>query len=194
MGYVEIPREQTITWRLGNAMDLSPIMRNFLESMPVPCTQSTQKKFPAIVDVKIGKERLSKEEKQKIEEKNRKNVYTIVMFDDDTVEKVATADGDEYNLEQGIQICLAKKAFSLINGNGSNTFNNLVNKAVKLYNNKENEKQRAKECEEKAKVAAKAEADKIKRKKDKEREKRINEMAEAYARAMRMANESGNNT
>lgn len=145
--------------------------------------------FPAIVDVKIGKERLSKEEKQNVDEKHRKNVYTIVMFSDGTVEKAATADGDEYNLEQGIQICLAKKAFSLINGNGSRSFNNLVNEAVKLYNNKEKEKAKIKESEEKAKAEAKVKADKIKRESDKKREKRINEMAEAYARAMRMINE-----
>lgn len=143
--------------------------------------------FPAIVDVKIGKERLSKE--AKIREEDRKNVYTIVMFDDGTVEKATTADGDEYNLEQGIQICLAKKAFSLINGNGSNTFNDLVNGAIKLYNGKE----KAKEREKQDKAAIKAKNDKARLERAKKREKRINEMAEAYARAMKMVSEGNNN-
>lgn len=205
MAYVTIPNGWVIKTRKD---DLLPsiiaqkvinaqetIARSLLENLPVPYTEKKSPTivFPTIVDVKVGKERLSKEEKQRIDEKDRKNVYTIVMFDDGTVEKATTADGDEYNLEQGIQICLAKKAFSLINGNGSNTFNDLVNSAVKLYNNKEKEKDRDKECEEQAKVAAKAKADKIEREKAKKREKRINEMAEAYARAMRMVSEDNNN-
>lgn len=152
-----------------------------------------RKKFPAIVDVKVGKERLSKEEKKKIKEDDRKDVYTIVMFDDGTVERATTADGDEFNLEQGIQICLAKKAFSLLNGNGSNTFNDLVNGAIKLYNNKETEQKKAKELAEQAKATAKAKVDKAKCRKEKQREKRVSEMAEAYARAMKMANKDGSN-
>ncbi len=125
------------------------------------------------------------------------NRVVIVTFDDGTTEKAVTSGNDTFNLEQGIQICLAKKAFSMLTSNGSGTFNKLVNNAVKLYNNKVTASEKANEDTLKQEARAKKRAEKkakwLERKRAKEREARVNEMAEAYARAMKMVNEESEN-
>ncbi len=125
------------------------------------------------------------------------NRVVIVTFNDGTIEKAVTSDNDTFNLEQGIQICLAKKAFSILTDNGSGSFNKLVNNAVKLYNNKvaafEKTKEETLKQEARAKKRAEKKAKWLDRKKAKEREARVNEMAEAYAKAIKMVNEESEN-
>ncbi len=127
---------------------------------------------------------------------NDKNRVVIVKFLDGTTEKAVASGDDTFNFERGIQICLAKKAFDVLYGK-SNTFNKLVNKAVKYYQDKVAASEKAKEDTLKQEARAKKRAEKkakwLERKKAKEREARVNEMAEAYAKAMKMVNEESKN-
>lgn len=127
---------------------------------------------------------------------NGENRVVIVEFLDGTTEKAVASGDDVFNLERGIQICLAKKAFKVLFGK-SNEFNKRVNKAVKHYQNKvaasEKEKEETLLQEARAKKRAEKKAKWLECKKAKERETRVNEMAEAYAKAMKMVNEESKN-
>lgn len=111
------------------------------------------------------------------------NKVVEVTFADGKNEKAVCQEGDEFNLEHGVSICIMKHAI------GSSTYNNAVNKAMKLYDKKL--KKAAKDEEEKialekriAKKKAKREARKA-LKLAQEREEIINIQKEAYLRAMK---------
>ncbi len=127
---------------------------------------------------------------------NGENRVVIVKFLDGTTEKAVASGDDTFNFERGIQICLAKKAFDVLYGT-NNTFNKLVNKTVKLYQDKIIASEKAKKDTLKQEARAKKRAEKkakwLERKKAKEREARVNEMAEAYAKAIKMVNEESEN-
>lgn len=102
-----------------------------------------------------------------------------VTFDDGATEKAVCHESDEFSLETGIAVCLAKHAMG-----GSSEYNKAVKKAVKVYEDKlAKEKAEAEEKARREKRRAKHQAY-IKRREEKKREGRIEEMAEAYRRAM----------
>ena len=102
-----------------------------------------------------------------------------VEFADGNKEKAVCAEEDVYSLETGVAICLAKHAMG-----GSASYNRAVKKAMKVYKDGI--------AKEQAEIAEKARREKrrqkhldyLKRREDKKREARIEEMAEAYRRAM----------
>ena len=115
------------------------------------------------------------------------NKVVKVTFNDNTFEKAICHKDDEFNLETAITVCIAKHLLG-----GSAKFNNIVSKALKLYNNKIKAEEKAKE--EQARIEAKREKNherlmKHIAKKEKEaREARINELAEAIVRAKELKN------
>lgn len=125
----------------------------------------------------------------KIDVKNK--TVVIMTFSDGTTEKAVTSPDDTFSLEQGISICLTKKLLSsLTGGNGSNTYNKLLHRAMKFYENEqakavkaENDEKLEKERSEK--LAAKR-AERKAKYEAKKREREISVQAEAYARALRM--------
>lgn len=125
----------------------------------------------------------------KIDVKN--DTVVIMTFSDDTTEKAVTSPDDTFSLEQGISICLTKKLLSsLTGGNGSNTYNKLLHRAMKFY---ENEQAKAIKSENDEKLekerAERLAAKRAKRKakyEEKKKEREISVQAEAYARALRM--------
>lgn len=125
----------------------------------------------------------------KIDVKNE--TVVIMTFSDGTTEKAVTSPDDTFSLEQGISICLTKKLLSsLTGGNGSNTYNKLLHRAMKFY---ENEQAKAIKAENDEKLekerAERLAAKRAKRKakyEEKKREREISVQAEAYARALRM--------
>lgn len=125
----------------------------------------------------------------KIDVKN--DTVVIMTFSDCTTEKAVTSPDDTFSLEQGISICLTKKLLSsLTGGNGSNTYNKLLHRAMKFY---ENEQAKAIKAENDEKLekerAERLAAKRAKRKakyEEKKREREISVQAEAYARALRM--------
>lgn len=102
-----------------------------------------------------------------------------VEFADGKKEKAVCAEGDVYSLETGVAICLAKHAMG-----GSASYNRAVKKAMKVYEDGI--------AKEQAEIAEKTRREKrrqkhldyLKRREEKRREARIEEMAEAYRRAM----------
>lgn len=122
----------------------------------------------------------------------------IVTFSDGTIEKAAASEDDTFSLEQGISICYTKKLLSMLtNDNGSSVYNRMLHNAMKLYKKKQKEIAELQELEQdrkeyleklavkRAKCKAKYEA--------KKREREISIQAEAYARALRMVNQSESN-
>lgn len=126
-------------------------------------TTSKSRKSLTVVDVKIlapGK-------------------VVAVTFDDGSTEKAVCHESDEFSLETGIAVCLAKHAMG-----GSSEYNKAVKKAVKVYEDKlAKEKAEAEEKARREKRRVKHQAY-LKRRDEKKREGRIEEMAEAYRRAM----------
>lgn len=119
----------------------------------------------------------------------------VVVFFADRTSETATLDYcDQFNLEQGISICIAKKLFSGIIGKdyGSSTYNKVIDRAVKVF--KKNETAREKKAtEEEAKklkyekMIAKKKAKRLKREME-EREELIEIQKEAILRALHQWN------
>ena len=103
-----------------------------------------------------------------------------VEFADGKKEKAVCAEEDVYSLETGVAICLAKHAMG-----GSASYNRAVKKAMKVYEDGI--------AKEQAEIAEKTRREKrrqkhldyLKRREEKRREARIDEMAEAYRRALK---------
>lgn len=103
-----------------------------------------------------------------------------VEFADGKKEKAVCAEEDVYSLETGVAICLAKHAMG-----GSASYNRAVKKAMKVYEDKlAREEEEAKEKARREKRRAKHKAY-LERREAKRREARIEEMAEAYRRALK---------
>ncbi len=75
------------------------------------------------------------------------NKVTQVTFDDNSKVRAVCGNNDVFNLEQGISICIAKKLLG-----GTKEYNNLINKAIKLYETKEREKIEQKQLQEQIKI------------------------------------------
>ena len=117
---------------------------------------------------------------------NDKTVF--IEFADGTKEVAVLKDGDIFNLETGILICLTKKILSMIS-NGEPTGSSLYNKLVKYALTKVDatKKQRQVEAERaKQKRIRQHEArQEAKRKANAEREEKIRIQVEAYKRAIK---------
>lgn len=117
---------------------------------------------------------------------NDKTVF--IEFADGTKEVAVLKDGDIFNLETGILICLTKKILSMIS-NGEPTGSSLYNKLVKYALTKVDatKKQRQAEAERaKQKRIRQHEArQEAKRKANAEREEKIRIQVEAYKRAIK---------
>lgn len=126
-----------------------------------------------------------------IKDQNGNDRKVIVYFADGTNTQAAVRGDDKFNLEVGISICITKKLLSYkTDGNYNSLYNGIIKRAVRVHNDhikKIKEETEAKERIEKKKIknAAKRKA-KIEAKEKAAREARIQEQAEAYARALKM--------
>lgn len=121
---------------------------------------------------------------------NGQDRVVVVTFSDGSKEKAVLLENDQFNLEDGISICIAKKTFSNMVGrqHGSSVYNKMVERGVKVYKRKvkEAEKKAAEEAAKKEKykkIVAKKQA-KRKARVAEERENQIEIQKEAYLRAM----------
>ena len=110
------------------------------------------------------------------------NAVFVTFADGSFTKAVLDKEDGPFNLEQGVSICLTKK---LLGENGSSIYNKLIQKALKVKQNKEIEVAKAtKKAEEEKKKLAKDKAKREKRK-AKKREEIIEMHREAFVRAMR---------
>lgn len=105
-----------------------------------------------------------------------------MTFEDGTVTTASAQEGDTFDPEMGMMMCINKYIWK---GSG---YNNFFRKWIKADDNKKAEIQAQKEQTEKARMLAekrrKKNAERIARKKAAEREEAIQIQAEAYRRAM----------
>ena len=108
------------------------------------------------------------------------NHVVIVDFVDGTSEKAVLHPEDQFSVEQGISICITKKLVG-----GSSIYNKLIDRAVKVMINRDEERTK-KQVEEEARKERKKKNDKKKaRRKAAKREEYIETQKEAYIRALR---------
>lgn len=119
-----------------------------------------------------------------------------VFFGDGTSERAVCAEGDVFNLETAISICITKKIMG-----GTKAYNKAVKEGLKVYEGRlkreENDRveqeritrKRAKRKAYKERREAKRLEEEVKRK-QKEREEQIEIQAEAYIRAMKCMNDT----
>ena len=62
-----------------------------------------------------------------------------VDFADGTTEKAVLSEGDTFSLEQGVSICITKKLLSEKSLSGNSLYNKIIQKALKIYDNKQKE-------------------------------------------------------
>ena len=106
----------------------------------------------------------------------------IVTFVDNT-KTVAVLDmEDEFNLEQGISICITKK---LLGENGSSIYNKLIKKAFKVKEQNEKAAEKAKKTKAEEKQRRELALARHKKKQAKKREEQISMYTEAFTRAMK---------
>lgn len=126
-----------------------------------------------------------------IKVKNVNDKVVIVQFADNTEEKAVLADGDTFSLEQGIAICLTKKMLSeLTGGNGSSTYNKLIDFAVHKYEDMRDFKKREAERKVQEKEAKRTLEGKREKKRAKRKEKEIAEYTDILAQAISKAIQS----
>lgn len=105
----------------------------------------------------------------------------MVYFADNTKTVAVLHDEDEFNLEQGISICITKK---LLGQDGGSIYNKLIRRALKVMDQNEKAERDAAEKKEAAKNKKLAAADKRDKKKAKKREEQIEIQKEAFVRAL----------
>jgi hypothetical protein len=113
----------------------------------------------------------------------------FVTFKDGKIEKAVLDKDDEFSLEHGLTIIILEKLLSDKGVDGKSVHNKLVDRAMKLYNKLEKEKndkakKELEEKERKKRLEAKQRAKKRKQSAA-EREYQIEIQKEAYLRAMR---------
>lgn len=110
-----------------------------------------------------------------------------VTFVNGSVQTSTVQKGDTFSLEDGLLRCITKE---MIGKEGSAILNKLVAYAVKTYNNAEADKKKKAEEEEKKRITSEKNYKKAKahwaKKRVMERENRIQELAEAIARAKKI--------
>ena len=90
------------------------------------------------------------------------NKVVKIIFEDDSFEKAICLETDEFNLEDAITVCLAKKYCG-----GSSKYHNLIEKTIRRYNNKVKEIEKKKEEEKQYKE--RIERKRLKKQKNKEK-------------------------
>lgn len=151
--------------------------RYFVDKYNNGTVASSRSVMPTIVDEQIYKD-------------DDGNPRAIRMFFSDNTETcVVLQDGDTYNFEHALSICITKKILDMITGGyGHQTYNKLVRKAKKVYNdNRAKEYAAQKQIEAEKLKFEKIEAKKRKRDERLEQEAReydINVMKEAIIRAL----------
>lgn len=151
--------------------------RYFVDKYNNGTVASSRSVMPTIVDEQIYKD-------------DDGNPRAIRMFFSDNTETcVVLQDGDTYNFEHALSICITKKILDMITGGyGHQTYNKLVRKAKKVYNdNRAKEYAAQKQAEEEKRKYQKIEEKKRKRDERIEQEAReydINVMKEAIIRAL----------
>ena len=126
-----------------------------------------------------------------IKVKSVNDKVVIVQFADNTEEKAVLADGDTFSLEQGISICLTKKMLSeLTGGNGSSTYNKLIDFAVHKYEDMRDFEKREAERKQQEKEAKRTLEGKRDKKRAKRKEKEIAEYTDILAQAISKAIQS----
>ena len=107
------------------------------------------------------------------------NKVVKVLFDDNTFEKAICLETDEFNLEDAITVCLAKKYCG-----GSSKYHNLIEKRIRRYNNKIKEIEKKKEEEKQHKE--RIERKRLKKQKNKEKalKKKIKTFVEIMTETM----------
>lgn len=163
----EVPMDAKTFVDIDNGKITAKICKNGFVSKTVSV-------MPDIVNVRIGG--------------NEVNKVVFVDFADGTTEKAVLSEGDTFSLEQGISICITKKLLNDKCSAGSSMYNKIIQRALKVFSSKENEKiaktvEKEKEEKKLAKIKAKKEARRIKRE-----ERQIEIQKEAYLRAMREYN------
>ena len=106
----------------------------------------------------------------------------MVHFADNTKTVAVLHDEDEFNLEQGISVCITKK---LLGQDGGSIYNKLIRRALKIMDRNEKAEREAAEKKEAAKNKKQAAADKRDKKKAKKREEQIEIQKEAFVRALK---------
>lgn len=108
------------------------------------------------------------------------NHVVIVDFVDGTSEKAVLHPEDQFSVEQGISICITKKLVG-----GSSIYNKLIDRAVKVMINRDEERTKKQVEEEARKERKKKNDEKKARRKAAKREEYIATQKEAYIRALR---------
>lgn len=110
-----------------------------------------------------------------------------VTFINGDVQKATAQKGDAFSFEDGLLRCIVKE---MIGKEGSSVLNKLIAYGTKIYNDAEADKKKKAKEEEKKRITAEKNYKKAKahweKKRAAERENRIQEMAEAIARAKEM--------
>lgn len=112
----------------------------------------------------------------------------FVTFADNTKTKAVLDSEDDFNLEQGISICITKK---LLGDSGDSIYNKLIKRAFQVKTQNEREAEKAKRVYEEEKSKKEKALARYQKRKAKKREDAIEIQKEAYLRAMREFN--GNN-
>ena len=119
-------------------------------------------------------------------DKDGKDKTVVIKFSDGTTERASTRHGDEFDLETGISLCIAKKMYATLartpNGKSSG-FSKIVHKAVKIYKNgiKEEEARKKRAAEEK--LAEQRRIEKRKKRAEKRRQRKVNLLKDAFVAA-----------
>ena len=108
------------------------------------------------------------------------NRIVIVEFVDGTTEKAVLHPSDQFSVEQGISICITKRLVG-----GSSIYNKLIDRAVKVMINRDEERTKKQVEEEARKERKKKNDEKKARRKAAKREEYIETQKEAYIRALR---------
>lgn len=110
------------------------------------------------------------------------------MFFKDGYKSIAIVhEGDTFDLETGLTICLVKKLLAEKYNDADMAFHSYIRKALKYLENEKKAKEQA-ELEKQARIEAEAKRqEKIKAKKERLREEQIEIQKEAYLRAMKEA-------
>lgn len=106
----------------------------------------------------------------------------FVTFADNTKTKAVLDVEDDFNLEQGISICITKK---LLGEEGDSIYNKLIKRAFKIKAQSEREVEKAKRVYEEEKRKKEKTLARHKKRKVKKREDAIEIQKEAYLRAMK---------
>ena len=109
---------------------------------------------------------------------NYNNKVVVVTFEDGSQEKACCNDADKFDFERGLEVCVMKHIF------GADKYKSILKNAMKQTDEIDKaeiaEKERKELIERKRAKAARKKA----RRKDRERSERINEMAEAFLKAI----------